>query len=135
MKYLSMLLMMVALSVCMVSCGSDDEESLDMDEIGNFYIEYEVTGGGLTSATLSAVKSQIESEYGRYVNGIETKEAIYAFKELVKDVRDDFSNGVTVGGAAISGTLKILMVLKTEDGKFVKQGIVYVTKDGSSYEV
>ena len=26
MKYLSMLLMMVALSVCMVGCGSDDDD-------------------------------------------------------------------------------------------------------------
>ena len=30
MKYLSMLLMMVALSVCMVGCGSDDDELLPL---------------------------------------------------------------------------------------------------------
>lgn len=39
MKYLSMMLMMLALSVCVVSCG-DDEENINLDEIGNFYIEY-----------------------------------------------------------------------------------------------
>lgn len=135
MKYLSMMLVILAMSVCMTSCGSDDETGPAMDEIGNFYIEYKATGGGLTAAQLSSIRSQIESEYGSYMNGVETKEAIYKFKELVKDIRDDFSNGVTVGGAAISGTLEIIMNLKTEDGIQVKKGIVRITKDGSSYEV
>lgn len=133
MKYLSMLLMMVALSVCMVSCGDDEEE--EIDQIGNFYVEYEATGGGLTSAQLNSVKSQFSSEYGAYLNGVEKDEAIYRFKELVKQIRDDCSNGITVGGAAISGTLNLRMTLKTEAGKTVKQGTVYITKDGATYEV
>ena len=106
-----------------------------MDEIDNFYIEYQVRGGGLTEAQLSGLRSQLESEYGRYLNGVETREAIYQFEELVKDIRKVFSYGGSVGGAAISGTLDIIMNLKTEDGVQVKRGVVYVTKDGSSYEL
>ena len=44
MKYLSMMLMMLALSVCVVSCG-DDEENINLVEIVNFYIEYNAQGG------------------------------------------------------------------------------------------
>ena len=134
MKYLSMMLMMLALSVCVVSCG-DDEENINLDEIGNFYIEYNAQGGGLNAADLNSIKSQLASEYGSYLNGVETKQAIYVFQELVKQIRDDFSGGVSFGGAAISGTLDIKLTLKTEEGKTVKTGVVHRTKDGSSYEL
>ena len=82
-----MMLMMLALSVCVVSCG-DDEENINLDEIGNFYIEYNAQGGGLNAADLNSIKSQLASEYGSYLNGVETKQAIYVFQELVKQIRD-----------------------------------------------
>lgn len=135
MKYLSMLLMMVALSMSMAGCGDDDDAMPAGDEINDFFIEYTVTGGGLNQAQLNSVKTQVMSEYGSYFDKMTTNEAIYEFKELVEEIRKDFSRGVTVGGAAINGTMDITMVLKTKDGKAIKKGIVHVTKDGSSFEV
>lgn len=133
MKYVSMLLFMVAMSFCMTSCGDDDSPA--NNEVGNFYIEYNVTGGGLTAAQLNSVKNQLSNEFGSYLYGMETQEAIYTFKELVKLIRNSTSKGVEINGAAISGTMDITLILKTEEGKQIKKGVIHVTKDGSSYEV
>ena len=131
MKYLSMMLFMVMASVCFSACG-DDDEPVDPNEINNFYIEFDVTGGGLTSAELNSIESGLAS-VDTYLEGCETQEAIYIFKETVKGIRDIYAE--EGGIATLSETLNITMTLKTEDGRTVTSGVVHVTNDGATYTI
>ena len=130
MKYLSMMLFMVMASVCFSACGDDDDNPVDPNEINNFYIEFDVKGGGLTSAELNSIKSDLAS-VDTYLKGCETQEAIYAFKEFVKGVRNIYAE--EGGIATLSETLNITMTLKTEDGRTVTSGVVHVTNEGATY--
>ena len=127
MKYLSMVLLMLVTSVRMFSCSDDDDSPVS--GINNFYIEFDVSGGGLTAAELNNIKSGLAS-IDTNMRGYETEEATYIFRELLKELRDGFAEGLPY----LSGTLDIKLTLKSEDGRTVMSGVIHVTQTGASYE-
>lgn len=71
MKYLSMLLMMVALSVCMVSCGDDDEPTEEIvDKSTRCTIVNKVSGVTLRDVNAIHVNSKGESIKTEFIGDI-----------------------------------------------------------------
>lgn len=125
MKYLSMLLMMVALSVCMVSCGDDDDPI--GDSFQDYYIEADVQGGGLDAAEINELKSELNADLSDVRWEKMTKEdAVYYFDRSVKNLKQSFAEGMS----GINGTLRITLTLKTSNGVVVKKSTLNITKDG-----
>lgn len=133
-KYLLMMIAMMAMCVNFSSCG-DDEDTPDPNEVEDFVVSYTATGGGLDNTDLSYVEDYFEDEYGRYLNGYSTNEAIYVFERFVREIRDDFSHGLSYDDAAIVGTLTLKLDMKNSKGKLVKTGYVYFTSTGSDYKI
>ncbi len=129
-KFLSMLLMMVALSVGFTSCSEDEPNP---ETVQQYYIVYDVTGGGLSAPQQDDIELQLKElfyDYS-YLGPYTFNYAEYDFKQTVKLVESAFFEGLDF----VSGTMTIIMSLKDEKEKTVKTGYVYVTKDGSSSKV
>lgn len=132
MKYLSMLLMMLTMSVCMLSCGDDDDEPA-ADEIHDFFWEMNIVDrGNLTASAaktleinLNAVCAQLEDE----LTGITRGDAVYLHDKLVEILRVEFSDKPI---SASYGTVSFVVSLKMDDGKVVKKNTLIINKDGCS---
>ena len=132
-KYLMVMIAMMAMCVNFSSCEGDNGP--DPTEVEDFVVSYTATGGGLDNTALSIVEDYFEDEYGRYLNGYSTNEAVYVFERFVREIRDDFSHGFSYDGAAIVGTLTLKLDMKNSKGKHVKTGYVYFTSSSSDYKV
>lgn len=133
-KFLAMMIAMLAMSVGFSSC---EEEKVpgESTEVDDFVIKYSAEGGGLNSVELASVVSHFEDEYGQYVTKMQQNEVIYEFDKLVREIRDDFSSGVTFNDAAIVGKLTITLKLYNSNNKLIKTGYVYLTATGSDYKI
>ena len=121
-KYFVMVVAMVAMCVNFSSCG----ETEDPTGLNDYYVECSVSGGGLDSYELSALKSLLNLELSELVmEAMEKDEAIYVFDKLVKALKVEFSDGMEV-----DETLKITLTLKTMDGKSIKQTVLKITQNG-----
>ena len=123
-KYFMMMIAMMAMCVSFSSCGSDDDEPID--GIYDFYIECDVTGGGLDSSEISTLKSALNLELsGLDLEAMEVDEATYVFDKFVKELKYEFSDGL-----GIDEVLKITLYLKTTEGKTVKKSTLKITENG-----
>lgn len=132
-KYLMMMVAMLAMCVNFSSCKDDPE--VDPNKVDDFVVSYSASGGGLNAQELATVEDEFAQKYNRYLNGYATNDAIYKFKQVVKKIREDFSNGLYFNGAAIVGTLTLKMEMYGSDGKRVITGEVYFTANSSDYKV
>lgn len=126
MKYLSMLLIMVAMSVCMVGCGDDDDEPIS--KYNDFYIEADVQGGGLSASELNEAKADMNvilAKITSSLKGIDSDTAIYAFDSFMKDLKNELKGGIV----GIEGSLQYTFTLKTTEGATIKKATLRVTKD------
>ena len=127
-KYLMMMIAMLAMTVSFSSCGGDDDVT-DTDKY-DFYIECNVSGGGLDSSETNYLQSQLNSSLSEVRWEMLTKEdAIYYFDKEMKDLKYSFSDGLSY----VDGTLYLKFILKTVDGKTVKTTTLNVTKDGCTF--
>ena len=134
-KFIAMMIAMMAMCVNFSSCGGDDDEPASSTEVDDFVIKYSAEGGGLDTVELASAVKQFENEYGQYVTKVQTNEVVYEFEQLVKEIRDDYSSGVTFNGAAIVGTLTLKLELCNSKNKLIKTGYVYFTATGSDYKI
>lgn len=124
-KFLAMMVAMLAMSVGFSSC-SDDPDNPVSDK-NDYYIECNVSGGGLDSSETNYLQSQLNAQLSEIKWSMLTKDdAIYYFDREMKDLRSGFSEGLSY----VTGTLYIKFILKTVDGKTVKTTTLNVTKDG-----
>lgn len=134
-KFLAMMIAMLAMSVSFSSCGDDEDEPAASTEVDDFVIKYSADGGGLNAVELASVVKHFEGEYGQYVTKVQTNEVVYEFEKLVREIRDDYSGGVTFGDAAIVGKLTLKLELYNSKNKLIKTGYVYLTATGSDYKI
>lgn len=133
-KFLTMMIALLAMSVSFSSCNDDGDEP-DITTVDDFVVKYSAEGGGLNSVELASVVAFFEDEYGQYVTKMQTNEAIYEFEKLVREIRDDFSSGATFNDASIVGTLTIRLDMYNSKNKLIKTGYVYLTASGSDYKI
>ena len=121
-KYFMMVIAMVAMSVNLSSCEKEDS----ITGLNDYYVECNVSGGGLNSSEISALKSLLNLEFSELsLEAMDKDGAIYVFDRLVKELKNQFSVGLEV-----DETLKITLVLKTTEGKTVKQSVLKITQNG-----
>ncbi len=121
-KYFSFVLLMMAMCISMVSCSDDDDDFGTQD----YFIEVEVSGGGLTSQEIVSLESQLNAELSNETwNDLEKDEAIYLFNLAIETMQNEFSGGVDW----VDGTLKLTFYLKTSEGKTVKKSTLNITKN------
>lgn len=121
-KYFSFVLLMMVISIPMVSCSDDDDDFGTQD----YFIEVEVSGGGLTAQELISLESQLNAELSDETwNDLEKDEAIYLFNIAIEAMQMEFSEGVDW----VEGTLKLTFYLKTDEGKTVKKSTLNITKN------
>lgn len=129
-KYLPLWLAMLVVTLCMASCSNDDDE-VDDQALNDYYIEVEVSGGGLDSQEINLIESELNTTLSDIGWEKLTKdEAIYYFDKAVKAMQYEFSEGVT----GFAGTLHITFHLKTSNGKTVKSSTLNITKDGCTID-
>lgn len=123
-KFLAMMIAMLAMSVSFSSCGDDNQPETDYYD---YYIQCKVSGGGLDSSELNYLESQLNAELSDVEWEMMKKEdAIYYFDREMKEVRSVFAEGMS----GITGTLYIKFILKTTEGDTIKTTTLNVTKDG-----
>lgn len=118
-----MMIAMLAMSINFSSCSSDDDP---VSAYNDYYIECDVKGGGLDSSTLNTLKSQLNlqlSELTYEMEGIDKDAALYIFDSFVKEMKGEFSSGVD----GVEGTLKLVFILKTIEGKQIKTSTLNIT--------
>ena len=121
-KYFVMMVVMMTMCVNFSSCEKDEA----VEGLNDYYVEFNVSGGGLDASELSALKALLNYEFSEVVlEALEKDEAIYIFDRLVKELKYEFS-----GGMEIDEPLKITLYLKTTDGKLVKKSVLTISDDG-----
>ena len=121
-KYFVMMVAMLAMCVNFSSCDEDPAVS----GLNDYYVECNVSGGGLDSSEISALKSALNLQFSELVlEALEVDEATYVFDRLVKELKYEFS-----GGLEVDQPLKITLSLKTTDGKLVKKSTLTITYNG-----
>ncbi|MBE6288558.1 MAG: hypothetical protein E7099_10350 [Mediterranea massiliensis] len=126
-KFIGMMIAMLAMSVNFSSCSSDDDDPVSAYD--DYYIECDAKGGGLDSSTLNTLKSELNislSELSYELEGLDKDAAIYIFDSFVKSMKSEFSSGIS----GVEGTLKLIFYLKTVDGKKIKTSTLNVTNTG-----
>lgn len=113
-------------SVTLTSCSSDDDDD-NVGSINDFYISCSLRGGGFDSQTLSTQEAQLNAAIaGSTMQGYTVDEAKYVFNNVVKEFKNEFSDGMS----GLSEPLVITFYLKTTDGTTVSTSTLTVTQDG-----
>ena len=102
------------------ACSGDDDDD-PVSGIHDYYIECNVSGGGLDASELTELKSEL--------NLIMTDfdlDAMDIFDQVVKEFKYEFSEGIV----GVEGTLKITLTLKTVEGSSVKSSTLKITNTG-----
>lgn len=126
-KFLAMMIAMLAMNIGFSSCSNDDDEPLSAYQ--DYYIECSAKGGGFDAAELKALESELNVSLSSVTDNLEAIDqdtAIYIFDKFVKGLRDEFSSGEEY----IEGTLKLTLTLKTVNGKKVKSSTLNITSSG-----
>jgi len=125
-KFLTMMIAMLAMSISFSSCGDEKEPGTDYYD---YYIQCKVSGGGLDSSELNYLESQLNAELSDVEwEMLKKDDAIYYFDKKMKELRSAFAGGMS----GITGTLYIKFILKTTEGDIIKTTTLNVTKDGCS---
>ena len=122
-KFLTMTLAMLMLSVVFPSCSDDD----DPVEVYDYYIEWNVSGGGLDSSKLDYMESELNllvSDLDLY--SMDKEDAVYVFDYFLQQLQWQFSAGI----AGVEGTLKITLTLMTTEGTSVTTATLNITSTG-----
>lgn len=121
-----MALFVAMLSMSLTACGDDDDDD-EGNALSDYYITCSVSGGGLSSQQTETLEANLNSSLADItMKGYERNKAIYLFEELVDDLEDEFSAGMS----GITGTLTMTFYLKNKDGNIVKSSSLKITKDG-----
>lgn len=127
-KYMMLIAVLALMSVVTFSsCGGNDDD--DSPTINDYYIQFGFNGGGMSSQDLEKLTAKFNASLQDSYSwsNISQDQAIYHFNKTVDEVRSAFANGWP---SIISGTMNVVVTLKTKDGKTVKTEIVHVTRTG-----
>lgn len=123
-KYLGMLLAMLALSVSFVSCGSDDDDEGGADAIYDYQIEFSMLDkGDMSSSEAKEFIADLNS-VDTDLKGYTDSQAKYVFNDFVEDLADHFDN------YRFDNNFKIKVSLKRQDGREVSSKILVFSWDG-----
>ena len=108
------------------SCSGDDDDD-PVSGIHDYYIECNVSGGGLDASELTELKSELNLIMTDFdLDAMDKDQAIYIFDQVVKEFKYEFSEGIV----GVEGTLKITLTLKTVEGSSVKSSTLKITNTG-----
>lgn len=128
-RYMMLTVLLALMSMVTISCSSDDEEPLP--DFGDFYIEFDLSGGGLNEQQLLQKRTDINRNYekinDKYFVNIDLSIAKSNFKKVVENIKVEYRDGCKW---AISGTLSIIVMLKTKEGRIVQTEVIRVTRSG-----
>ena len=122
-KFLGMLLAMLALSVSFVSCSSDDDDEGGADAIYDYQIEFSMLDKGDQSsseskeiiASLNSINTELEA--------LTDSQAKYVFNSFVDELVDSYDTERWPD-------FKIKVSLKRQDGREVSNKILVFSEDG-----
>lgn len=131
-KKWSLCLLLIWLASFVSSCG-DDEEKID-DVIQNYFISVDITDRGEMSAsranTVEINLNAILAESSDALYGIEETRAVYAYEELIEELRYEISDGDFVRRG--DGTIIIQFQLNRNDGKVIRTTRMRANAEGCS---
>lgn len=104
---------------CLVSCGEDEVE---IKGLNDFYVEVEVSGGGLSDAERHELQTDLNS-IDFYISKASKEEAIGYFDEFISEMTYEYYDGLSW----VEGTLTLRFILKTTKGVKAKSSSIYIT--------
>lgn len=122
-KYLGMLLAMLALSVSFVSCSSDDDDEGGADAIYDYQIEFSMLDkGDLSSSESKEIIASLNS-INTELEALTDSQAKYVFNSFVDELVDSYDTERWPD-------FKIKVSLKRQDGREVSNKILVFSEDG-----
>lgn len=122
-KYLGMLLAMLAMSVCFVSCSSDDDDEGGADAIYDYQIEFSMLDkGDLSSSESKEIIASLNS-INTELEALTDSQAKYVFNSFVDELVDSYDTERWPD-------FKIKVSLKRQDGREVSNKILVFSEDG-----
>lgn len=122
-KYLGMLLAMLALSVSFISCSSDDDDEGGADAIYDYQIEFSMLDkGDLSSSESKEIIASLNS-INTELEALTDSQAKYVFNSFVDELVDSYDTERWPD-------FKIKVSLKRQDGREVSNKILVFSEDG-----
>lgn len=122
-KYFGMLLAMLAMSVCFVSCSSDDDDEGGADAIYDYQIEFSMLDkGDLSSSESKEIIASLNS-INTELEALTDSQAKYVFNSFVDELVDSYDTERWPD-------FKIKVSLKRQDGREVSNKILVFSEDG-----
>lgn len=122
-KYFGMLLAMLAMSVCFVSCSSDDDDEGGADAIYDYQIEFSMLDkGDLSSSESKEIIASLNS-INTELEALTDSQAKYVFNSFVDELVDTYDTERWPD-------FKIKVSLKRQDGREVSNKILVFSEDG-----
>lgn len=121
-KSFMLMLLVASMSMAFTACGGDDDEPINSNELGDYYIEFAmVDQGTLTASEATSIIGSLNSDVIT-MDGYTYSEATYTFNKFMKELADalDEDHNFT---ASIAGILK-------KDKKEIDRKTLVITRTG-----